>query len=530
MWLSSRVLTLAGFAVLTGLLVLIYVPRIETGYVVPLDFSEVDRALTFDRDDPRRLWTEPHAGFGFRPVTQWVHLMTAVAGDGSASVFLIRNLMSHLANAVLVTILASLLLRSSLRGLIVGFFFALHPLAVSMVGVPVYHPYGVSVYLVAGIAFTLAIESHVSGRRWLLGLVAVLSSIAPWMTENGLWLLTPASGAALWFLIRKCAGWWITLIPWLSAVSYLAVRNRVVNIADQVTVVQETGTYGLRSISGLISNLLVYQVGAALPVDYLLGMDPRVESLSRTDLLGAQGNNFMVVAAVVGSLALALLAYVALVRSLMRSANRRLAVVGLLMILAFWLSAALKLVFAASTEMYVYEGSPWWLIGVAAITFASTDSLPPRSRRRTHFVLAIPATLILVGFAYSTSVRIDILNEKAMLLQAPANLVRQVAADSEDDRLSVAVVVDCEVPFGFSAFGLNRGSAILSTGYARLYFRDLADRVHVFRAGQLDANVLEAFGEHVVYVDDELAARLSPSAAAESNERCWRSHAMAGTR
>jgi hypothetical protein len=522
--MARFILPIAGFGLLVVVLLFLHAPRLETGFVVPLDFAEVDRALGLDHDDPARIWNEPHAGFGYRPITQFVHFLTVEAGDGSAQAFLIRNLASHVVSSGLVMLLGTMLLRSWVAGLVVASFFALHPASVSVVSVPVYHAYGLIVPLLAvtlGLYYLQRLEKR---PIWAISFAVMLVSIAPWMSENGLWLLAPVTAMAIWLRAVRDPSWlFVAAIPWLSALVFLFVRNQIVNIADQVLLVQDVATYGLKSPSVIAFNMVMYQIGAAMPFDYLLGMDPLVQGFSRGNLLGSTFGISVVVISAGAALALAMAIYAALtwlwLRS-KRSKRRDLVIVATGMITLFWFSSILKLVFAQSTEMYVYEGSPWWMLGVAAVLVAAVSEMPEHVQtvaKRASVVLFI---LILGGYGFATYVRINVLVEKAQRLEAPAHMAASVWEVAGQDELDIAIVISCDVPFGFSVYGLNRGSALLGDHYKNVSFGEQGRRVVTYRAGRISTRMLAEYDDRVFYVDEAMRTIRSADAAIGEDARC----------
>ena len=518
---APRWYILAGFLILAVIVVALHFPRLDSGFVVPLDYEEVHRALAVDLENPYRLFTEPHAGFAYRPLSQSVHYLTTTLGDGDPRIFLVRNLVSHLITTVLVLFLAALLLRSWTGALFAAAFFALHPAAVSMVSVPVYQAYGTLFPVLAALAAVFYVDREGTRSTWVLTVSITSISVSPWLSENGLWLVAPATIFALWLRSRSDRNWLpMLVVPWVSAIAFLLLRNEVVSIASQILAVQDASTYGLKSLFTILSNMVIYQVGTAMPFDYLLGIDPLTQGLSRSQLLSESASLIPRMLAVAGAFVVASATYVGLGLCWVNNCNRRLVIVASVMLMLFWLASSLKIVFAHGTEMYVYGGSPWWAIGMTAVAMAALARIPITLRIPARRLLALFAVGLLVGYGYAVHVRVGTLVEKADRLEMPRELAQGLLKASRGENGAVAIVVSCRIPFGFSVYGLNGGSAVLLHEYRALNFGDRADTVSGFRAGTVSTEDLFAFGARVVFVDETLMATVDAKAAATENEAC----------
>ena len=517
--MAPRWYILVGFLILVVVVVALHLPRLDSGFVVPLDYQEVHRALTVDRENPYRLLTEPHAGFGYRPLSQSVHFLTTVLGDGNPMVFLFRNLLSHLITTLLVFLLAARLLQNWAAGLFASAVFALHPASVSMVSIPVYHASEPLLPVLA--ALTAVFYANQEGRRstWVLMVAIASISVSPWLSENGLWLLVPATVFALWLRNRSDRNWLSMLVvPWASAVAFLVVRNEVISIAGQILTVQEASTYGLKNVAMILSNMGIYQVATAMPFDYLTVMDPFTQGFSRSDLLRELATSVPLMIVVGGALFFALVTYAGIGFCWVRKCQTRLMIVATVMLIFFWLSSSLKIVFAYATEMYVYGGSPWWAIGITALAMAVLAWMPLPMRTYARRSIVFVAVLVLVGYGYAVHARVGHLVEKSGRLDMPRELVERLWEEAPVS--SIAIVVSCRIPFGFSGFGLNSGYALLLPQYRELNFGARADKVSVFRAGEASIEDLSAFGARVVFVDEALMATVDAKAAATENEAC----------
>ena len=300
----TRHATLRLLAIL-GLTALVYAPVIVAPFCSYDDFYEVHRAAFTDAPNPSLVFTTSHfEGARYRPLNRGLTLLSFRAGEGRATPFRVRNMLSHVVCVALAFALGLAFFRSPRAATWGALLFGVHPLAnMAVVGAINTNALGHALLLVALLLFLRALRAS-SGSVPLVAasLVAAGLGLLTYDAEvvyfplAALLVLVEARARGAWPRAGLAAAWLGGSA--LLAAGYLGLRALYV----------PAGKLGssVPSVATIVKSLLTYGGALFLPLDPVLLHDVLGTPYPSELVAGGAAGRGLAMALLAGSAAAAL--------------------------------------------------------------------------------------------------------------------------------------------------------------------------------------------------------------------------------
>ena len=371
---------------------ILYAPTIFFYFAGGDDFREIARARFLDARRPAAILFSPHDRNRFRPLDRLATLVTDQVSNGDPIGFRLRNVVFHIATALLVGLAAGRLLRNPSAGPIAAFLFGAFPSNALVVGLAVTTKTLFGLCFLATCLVWLAIwrENHLSVRAGILVAVLTVATLGLHEQGVGLILVSVLVPVCLWIRGGRREPRWL-----LYACGLVSVETAVVVLGRSLAGVIATAPI-LNSPEALARNSLYAAASLAGPIDFLALLGPfavRRQAGANSAISGVQllGAAVWLLAAVLMTAML-----IAGVRSRLKDERRwfRRLLAGIMGGLLLLLAPAVLV--TKYSEVYNYIPSALMITLVVAVLTRSSDEAPTAWVRRYGGTV-----LIMLGASYA---------------------------------------------------------------------------------------------------------------------------------
>ena len=445
-------------------------------FVAIQDFEELEFAKTETMPDPWGAFTRPHQGFGYRPLGDLLRAGNVAMTAGDPGLLLLRTIVFHSLLIGMVIILGKIVTGSPLVGALIGLVWAFHPTHMSQLGVPMWGAGVGSMILPIMVLLAFMVEDRKPHPRLLVSILMLIALLTPWLYEGFLWIVPVFScwiGLLVYRRYLAKSDLWLILLPIVSLVAYFIMRMSVHDLATQLLEAAPTSNYGLKPFGVIAQNIVMHQYATAMRLDHLFFIAPLVETVT----LGG-GNRGVLVSLGLG-LGFAAFVYAGALFLLVRQGFKLMWRL-LAMLVLYWTSVSIFMLVTDTTEMYVYLSSIFWYIFAIGVIAKLIGELFTSGSKRRIFAWMLAVLALVPGSVAGTQYRIGALEMKGALVADQVTSAREWAAESEG--LPLTLILDCDIPTGFSIYGKTRFAWWGTGPFRRWALGQQGDSLNLFRA------------------------------------------------
>lgn len=471
----------------------------QRGFTDSDDFEEVDRAISVDVAQPDRIFLTAHEGNRYRPLNRALNAATAELFGAAPAGYLLRNLAFHVINTALLFGIVYLLFRNALIGAAAGALFAVHPANVNSVSIAVFtQAFSTTLLLLGLLLFVQHLLRSSSGADWRPFVAALLFVGITFSSEMFLWVGPVYLLALAWIYLKRGrqADYLLAFGVMLGGMLLYGVLRQAIVDVTAVSTPSPDSRYGLQTPGQVVRNVGMFLVSSGVAVDYLHFIDPATQILPITlDRLPSVG-----LTAAIGSglfISLATIAGASLGVQPAASLNLRIAA---LFVALFFASIAIVNLMTTASETHTYPSNALLIVAQAALLNEVMLNSSARSRSvRVAGVSGLIAVLIVCR-AVGVEHRNLALQRKFEWVAAVQSQARDIAADAGRDQL--AFVIACDIPAGYSVYGLNRLELLSDRSFMKLTLGNQSSRIQAVSYEQFQSGAdLAKLPMHTVLVD-----------------------------